>query len=70
MAAQYIITGYERIDGGHWRVTVSVRPGERIHITVPASSWSSVPLPAVVDHVVGTLLHPRGVPPATQIGAS
>lgn len=55
---QHRILGWRRVGGGDYQVTVSLAPGTRIQLQVPAQGFDATTLPEIVAHMVGRL-HPR-----------
>lgn len=64
-----VITGYQRRSGGDWLVSVSVRPGTRVHVQVPAAVFDAGHLTEFARHVVDRLTTPHGVTPSLRKGA-
>jgi hypothetical protein len=63
MTAAPITTGYRRISGGDFQVTVSIRAGTRIHLQVPASVFDAGALTELIGHVVNHVQEPRRAGP-------
>lgn len=53
-----IVTGYRRLSGGDWQVTVSIASGTRIHLQVPAATFHAGSLPELIPLVVERLKPP------------
>lgn len=58
MSYEPVVLGYERISGGDWRVTVSLEPGSRVHIQVPAASFHGGNVADLIPLVIQRLKPP------------
>jgi hypothetical protein len=59
MAVEPVVTGYRRLSGGDWQVTVSVASGIRVHVQIPAQVFHAGLLPALIPRVVERLRPPE-----------
>lgn len=57
-----VVTGYRRISGGDWQVTVSLKPGTRVHMQIPAAAFHGGAIADLVPLVIERLRRPTGVP--------
>lgn len=64
-----VVLDYRRISGGDWHVVISVQPGRRITVQVPAASFDAGHLGELAARVVSTLTAPHGATITQHQGA-